>query len=232
MQNRKMGRFLAMIMAVLLAACGGGGSSDGPVVSTATFQTRTALSNSTQDTRSSPFQVTGTISGINVAGSGIVTESPVTSTTFEGKSALRKLTNTTMELTRSGQSIPLSWSSASYFDSNYNPMGYVSDDAYVVMSNNVTIPNTARVNDTGVLYTASIYLDSSKTTLLGTETASYVLAPDTASTALLKITTIEKDTSGNTVSTSTAAYRITPAGDITLISEKFLSDGDVLNFAY
>lgn len=221
-----------MIMTVLLAACGGGGgSSDGPVVSTATFQTRTALSNSTQDTRSHPFQVTGTISGINVAGSGIVTESSITSTTFEGQSALRKDTNITMELTGNGQSIPFSMTSADYFDVNYKPLGYASDGEYTVLSN-VNIPDTSRINDTGVLYTANIYSDSSKATLLGTETASYILAPDTASTALLKITTIERDTSGNTDSTSTATYRITPAGDITLISENDQLDGDVLNIIY
>lgn len=232
MQNRKMGCFLATIMTILMAACGGGGgSSDGPVASTATFQTRTALSNSTQDTQSHPFQVSGTISGINVAGSGIVTESPMTPVTFEGQSALQKFTTITMEITGNGQTRPLSSSDASYFDADYEPLGYGTNGDYTVVSN-VTIPDTARINDTGTLYTANIYLDSSKTTLLGTETASYLLAPDTSSTALLKVTKVERDTSGNTVSTSTATYRITPAGDITLISENIQLDGDVLNITY
>jgi hypothetical protein len=55
--------------------------------------------------------------------------------------------------------------------------------------------------------------------LRGTETVTYVLEADTATTALLKIINIEKDNSNRTTSTSSVQYRITPAGAYTRVNE-------------
>lgn len=76
----------------------------------------------------------------------------------------------------------------------------------------------AKVNDAGVLYTATRYTSSSKSTPVGTETETYALQPDTASTALLVLTTVYKDTGGFVTSTSTEKVRITPAGAFARLS--------------
>jgi hypothetical protein len=207
-----------------LAGCGGGGGSSSPTASTDTYQLRAAYVNYLTDTRSAPFTVSGTVNSVNVTGSGSATQGALSSTTFENQSALQKVSVTTGTLNANGQTLPLSSSSTTYVDSNYNPLGFNGTD-YEVISGAVTIPSTARVNDTGVWYSSIRYATSAKSIRRGTASVSYVLEPDTSSTALLKIIRIEKDTSGGTSSTSTINFRMTPSGGLTRLSESTLIPG-------
>lgn len=229
-------KLLSVIVAsTVLAACGGGGSGGSPssvVASTEAFQLRTAYVNQLTDTRSAPFTVSGIFDDVNVTGSGTVTEGALTSTSFERQSALQKVTVITGSLNANGRTIPLSSSSIGYVDLNYNPLGSFGDE-YEVVNSSVTIPVTARVNSTGVWYTSTLYATSAKSRVEGTATVSYVLEPDTATTALLKIIRIDKDTSGSTTFTNTATFRMTPSGTLTRISETAVwSSGSVLNIVY
>lgn len=221
---------IAISTFMALTACGGGGSST-PSTSTDTYQLRTAYVNYMTDTRSSPFTASGTVQGVNVTGSGSFTQGALTNTTFENQAALQKVSTVTASLNANGQTLPLSTSSTTYVDSNYNPLG-ASDTDYEVVSGSVTIPSTAQVNDTGVWYSSTRYATSTKATRRGTASVSYVLEPDTASSALLKLIRIEKDTTGTTTSTSTLSFRMTPEGGLTRLSESTLTSTGTLTITY
>jgi hypothetical protein len=218
---------------LLLTACGGGdgSGSTAPVSSTETFQLRTAWVNYITDTRSLPFTVTGMASGTPVTGSGTMTQGSLSSTVFESRSALSKTSVITGSVSGGGQTYPLGITTTSYIDSNYNPLGSNGPE-YVVTTSGSSIPLTARVNDTGIWYQSVRYTSSSKTSRLGTATTSFVLEPDTASSALLKIVQVEKDTFGTTTSTNTLTFRITPAGGLTRLSEVGSEDNTSLTISY
>lgn len=205
----------------VLTACGGGGGgggSNGPVASTETFQLRTAYVSYINGSGSWPFTISGTASGVSVTGSGTTTAGSVSSTTFEGQAAQAKTTTATGSFNVNGQNYPLAVTSTTYVSSNYEPLGFNGTE-YEVVTTSVPIPATARVNDTGTWYSSVRYSNSSKTSIEGTATATFVLEPDTSSTALLKIIRIEKDTSNTVTFTSTITFRITPAGGLTRINE-------------
>lgn len=228
-------RPLALMLLLAVSACGGGGgggtTSTGPVASTETFQLRTAYVNYVTETRSLPFTVTGTTSGNSVTGSGTATQGALTSATFESQPAQQKTTTVTGSVTANGVTIPLSSSSTTYVDSNYNPLGSSGTD-YAVVNSGASIPTTARVNDTGTWYSTIRYASSTKATQRGTGTVSYVLEPDTASTALLKIILTEKDNSNNETSRSTVTFRMTPAGALTRISESSVQGSTAITLTY
>ena len=230
------GRFFAVVVSFCLVACGGGGggggasSPSGPVASTSVFQIRAENANAYVQ-GSYSFTISGTISGYALSGGGTITDGPVTSGTFEGVTALQQTSTVAGTVIANGNSIPLSSTSTSYIDSNYLPLGGVGSE-YVVYGA-VNIPVTALVNDTGVAYTASRYTNSSKSTLVGTATVTYVLQPDTASTAIFVVTSVSKDTSGVITSTETSRTRITPTGGFTrLNSTAVYPNGNTFVFNY
>jgi hypothetical protein len=235
MWNRQLARTLGLTLILAISACGGGGggspTSTGPVASTETFQLRTAYVNYVTETRSLPFTVTGTTSGYSVTGSGTATQGSLTSATFESQAAQQKTTTVTGSITANGTNVQLSSSSTTYVDSNYNPLGS-NDTDYTVVNSGASIPATARVNDTGTWYSTIRYASSTKATQRGTGTVSYVLEPDTASTALLKIILVERDNSSNETYRSAVTFRMTPAGALTRISESAVEDSTSLTLSY
>ncbi|WP_133176083.1 hypothetical protein [Limnohabitans sp. Rim28] len=223
--------WLSLVLA--LSACGGGSNptNTGATTSTETFQFRTAFVNYVKETRSLPFTVTGTSSGYSVTGSGTATQGALTSASFESQAAQQKTTTVTGSMTVNGVTVPLSSSGTAYVDSNYNPLGTVGDD-YAVVTNGTTIPTTAKVNDTGILYSTILYSSSTKAVKRGTETVTYALEPDTASTALLKIIVTERDANNTQSSITTITFRITTAGELTRISETYFEGTTSLTFTY
>lgn len=224
-----------IVSSVLFVACGGGGEgtpiSSAPIASVDTFQFKTAFVNYVSDSRSLPFTITGTTSGVSVTGSGTVTQSTLTSSTFEGLPVLQKVTAITGSLIGNGVTVPLATTSTSFIDSNYVMKG-ISSSEYMVVTSGGVIPTTAKVNDTGNWYSASRYTTSAKTTLLGTTDMAFVLQPDTASTAILKLIQVDKNTTGTTMRTSTLSLRMTPAGGLTRLSESGLEGSTSLTITY
>lgn len=230
--REKIQKWIAVCTCALLTACGGGGnSSSGPVTSTDTFQFRTAYVSYLQDTRSMPFTITGTSSGNSVTGNGTATQGSMSAATFEGQAAQAKTTTVTGSYTVSGQSKTLASTTTAYVDSNYNPLGF-NGSSYTVVTSSTPIPTTARVGDTGTWYSATRYSSSSKSTRSGTESATYVLEPDTASTALLKIIQVQKDTNNSTTYTTTTTFRLTPSGALTRLTETGESSTSSLTATY
>lgn len=215
--------WITVVLSLALTACGGGGDSSTvvpTVTSTADFQLRTAWVNHVSGSRSLTFNVSGSVEGTAVSGTGLGTQSSLVSTTFEGVPALRG--STSLSMTLNPGNLTIATTSYSYIDSNYNYLGSSGDAEYSVVSSSELIPTTAKVNANGVWYRENRYSDSSKNVLLGTETTSYSLEPDTADTALLKIIQVQKDTGGTITGNATVTFRMTTAGSLTRLSETVL----------
>ena len=231
MLTLNLSRFIALTLVTLISACGGGGTTTGAITSTETFQLRAAYVNYVRESRSLPFTVSGTYSGNSLTSSGTATQGAITSTIFELNPAQQKITTVTGSITENGTTTPLSSVSTTFFDSNYNFLGS-NNSYYAVVNNDTNVPVPARVNDTATLYSTSLYPSSTKGVRIGTQTYTYVLEPDTATTALLKIIIVERDTSNVLTSTSTVTFRMTPAGELTRINETSLEGANSLTLNY
>jgi hypothetical protein len=215
-----------------LAACGGGGGSSSPsTASTSDYQLRQAWVNYVMQSDSRSFVISGSINAVPVTGSGTATQSSLSASSFEGRPALIKSMTVTGSFTGAGQTFPYGSTSSGYFDSNYLPMG-ASGQEYIVVTGTPTIPQIAKVNDTGTLYVANRYTTSQKSSSVGTVTVSYVLQADTADTALLKVISTEKTTLGTTESTAIGTYRVTPAGGLTKLKEEYQQGSAALTLTY
>jgi len=211
---------LIILISLVMTACGGGGGgSSGTTTqtSTATFQIKAAYLNYTTSTEAQNFTLSATYNGVHVGGSGTVTTGGFYSTVFEGASAFAKSTSVTGTVYANGVNAPYGGSATLYVDSNYMPLGE-SSTVYAVVRAGANIPSTGKVGDTGTWSTADIYTDSTKTVKNGTTVVSYFLEPDTLSTAILNTISTEQDNDGNT-SVTTIKFRITPAGQITMLSK-------------
>ena len=226
-------KVLALVMSVALTACGGGGGggSNGAATSTETFQVKAAYVNYLNKTGSFPFSVNGTSSGVTVTGNGTLTLSTPSNGSFESAPVLQKNSATTFTIIANGVSANDGSTSSTFVDSNYLPKGS-SGTEYSVVTSSIAIPLTARVGDSGAWSTENRYTNSTKASLLGTTTTSYVLEADTAATALFKIISEEKNNAGTTTFTSIETYRITPAGVITMVSASGSASPTFLTFTF
>jgi hypothetical protein len=226
---------VAIFAAAVLSACGGGGGGgDGaatPVTSTETFRLFAIYVN-TFTASSNRFTVSGTINGTPVTGSGTVTFGGLSNGSFEGGPAQQRVTAQNVTLTGGGQTTSISDVSESWFDSNYAPLGFSGSDDYIVVTEARAFPETAKVNDTGIWYTATRYGNITKQDQLGTRTVSYVMEADTATTAFLRIISTDKDISGSTLSTSSSKFRITTAGELTRVALEAASVRSNLRYTY
>ena len=205
-----------------------------PVASTATFNLLVANEEYSKKSSTTKFTISGTTGdGGSVTGSGTGTTGTPSSDTFEGKPALKSTSEVIGSMSANGKTIPLNSSSDSFMDSNYLLLGS-SGSEYSVSTKTPTVPTAARVNDTGSIYTANRYTDSSKTTPLGTKTITYVIEADTASTALVTLISTEKDTAGNITFVSSEQFRITTANVLTPVkgTAVYYSTGLNLTFTY
>jgi hypothetical protein len=236
-----MKRLLSILtIPFFVAACGGGGSGGGssgskittPVTSTDTFQLQKAYVTYVNDSNSRAFNISGTADGDSLSGSGRATAGTLSAATFEGQSALSKTQLATGNIIRAGTSIPWSGSSIIYVDSAYKLLGINDGEEYIVVTSFSMLSDSAKVNATGSFYSANIYTNSTKSSVIGTRTATYALEPDTSSTALLKFSVVEKNTSGTTTSTATTVFRVTPSGGLTPISESSVTSTSILTLTY
>jgi hypothetical protein len=219
---------------VALSACGGGGDAAPPVENTASFPMTTVLANYVNQTRSSQASFSGTAiasgQSFAVSGSRNLSEA-TTSSTFDGVPALRKALTLTGTMSVAGTSIPLAQTTYAFFDSNYKPLGKTGTGSYCATTAYTPLPGTARIGDNGAWYTLNCYTSSSKQVKVSTSIVSYVLEPDSSTTAVLKVVYQATSTSGNS-GTTTETFRITTGGSLTRMEESgVLSESGVtLNY--
>jgi hypothetical protein len=232
---KKIKTYVAVSLFALVSACGGGGGGESavntPVASTESFPLITILNNMLQS-GSSTFTVSGTSGGSVVTGSGNATRGSLSAGTFEAAAAQQRTTTITGSFTVNGSSFSLNGSTVSWVDSNNIPLGETGGADYVVVTGIPTIPTTVRVNDTGSLYVADRYTNSTKSVKRGTLTITYVVEADTATTALLTLIRTEKDNQSVTTTTNAGQFRITPAGSLTRVKETGLTGDTSIVITY
>jgi len=199
-------------IAALVSGCGGGDSSaSGPISSSLSFQLQSGYKNLIRNGYSKSFTVSGTCNG-----SGTKLSAPAnTSSTFENVTGFSATETLTMTLTNC---TPASSTQAytDYYDTNYVPLGFVTAGVnYGVWSSPPSIPATVTVGATGVIGTQNYYTDNSKTTGDGHEDASYVVEPETATTAIVNLISNYYDASGALSATEQDRYRIDAVGTLT-----------------
>lgn len=230
----------ALLMAALLAGCGGGG---GASVQVPTFPLLSAVKAVNANGFTATF--TAAITVINPATGALVTcrangnsstSAATTAATFEGQPALSATGTVTVNVLASADCNAATTTETiiGYFDSNYIDLGYsMVGGEYAVFQAPPVVPVSVKVGDTAIVGTEDIYTNSTKTTSNGTEVHSFIVEAETFSTAIVNNISKTIDTIGNVTSTTQARWRITEAGALTPISVDVLyANGDSLNIQF
>jgi hypothetical protein len=225
----------AVGLLTMLSACGGGGGSSAPTTTTSAvdFNISSALKN---------YYLLGFAKNVNLnsqnannlTGTGTITTSviPNASATWYSfqtpncgnvTSVLTKVVQSASIRLNNGQSF--STTSTNHFDSNAKPFLY--DDLYV--HTYLTPPQAAKVTTGNLLFSATEnprFFVTFPGTCAGTTsyrdiTVNWMLDADTASTAILKLTEIEKSQYDKNTSTTYTYLKIQPDG--TILSRRYES---------
>lgn len=224
----------ALLAAALLGACGGGGGgSDAPVVSTESFALATAYQNFVQRAATRSFTFSGLADGAAVTGSGTRTETATVAGSFGGAAVWSKSTTMAGSFNVGGSNFPVSVVETDYLDADFALVSNVSDDVYTVVDAKLPIPASVKVGAQADLW-AGRYLDNAtRSVMQGSFAVSYVVEADTATSVLVKLVLVDRDAGGVTEGTSTLTYRLTTAGELTLLSESTRVDArNVLTATY
>jgi len=75
----------------------------------------------------------------------------------------------------------------SYYDTNYNDIGSISQSGRLGQWVSFTLPTTVKVGDVGIIGAVNFYTDITKNTADGRREVSYIVESDTANTAVINI---------------------------------------------
>jgi len=205
-----------------LSACGGGGGGGGgaatappgKVTSTLAFPLLAGYKAMVAAGYSKTFTISGDCSG-----SGSTTRAPVsTATTFEGSPALSGGVTLTWTLTNC---TPTSLASTytAYYDSNYLPLGSSNGvDSYNLYLTPPSIPASVMVGATAASGTLTGYTTSAKSVFTGTQVVSFLIEPDTATTAIVNVISKGYNSSTTLLYTGQDRFRMTSSGTLTILS--------------
>jgi len=214
----------------LLISCGGGsgggvsgGSTPSQITSTLSFPLRSAVIARATNGASYTLFANGTSATQATDGlcSGTLTEtvSPANlQTTFEGQPTLSNADIVAVNYTNCSTGTPSS-SSTEYFDTSYLPVGATQSGSYALVSGSYAVPTSVKVGDTGTIGSATIYTDSTKSVSKGRTDKSFVVEPDTATTAIVNVISKAYDASSQLLYTDQTRYRIDAAGAFTVVSD-------------
>jgi hypothetical protein len=215
---------IGLCFAALLSACGGGDSTPatGPVVSTLSFPLKSAYGALVANgSPTKNYVVSGSCEGF-----ASETTAPATGgQTFERVPG-QLSTALTLAITWTTCARPsITATVTAYYDTNYTPLGFNSNGVYSVylLLPPPSIPASIMVGDTGTIGTTADFTDSSKITPAGKTVVSYVVEPDTASTAIVNLIFKTSDILGNLTSTEQDRYRISSTGALTPVSKDTLT---------
>jgi hypothetical protein len=157
--------------------------------------------------------------GFVCAGNAAITTAASVPATFEGVNGYSSTQTATINLTNCSPASN-AVSSTVYLDANFSPLGSSTPgvDYTKYASAPPSLPASAKVGDTAVFSTLTVYADSTKATVTGQRVLSYVIESDAATTAIANLITKNCNASGQLRSTQQARYRIAADGSLTVIS--------------
>jgi hypothetical protein len=221
MTNTMQVTCLSLCTIAVLTASGGGGSdstSTPPTTPVTSFPLQAGYKALVAAGYSANFSVTGTCTGT----ASTTTATPVTSR-FEGSAALAVKSTLTASFTNCTPAW-LALPGQNFYDSNYNLLGTVASNAYAKFLTPIAaIPSSVKAGDTALLGTEIVYTDSSKTVSAGKVDFSYVVAVDTATTALVTMIVASYSASNQLILTQPVKYRIAADGTLTIVSNDLQS---------
>jgi hypothetical protein len=230
---------LASTVAGLLTGCGGGGEGVAHPSATPagqTFPLSSAGANRVNAPFSSPLTVSGTYQQASLHGTGTFSFSAPAGAVFEGQAALQVSTSLALTLTGPGGSVPVNSNVREYFASaDYAYLGATDGTTfYDLASPPTTLPATAKVGDSGLYASETLYTDSTKTVKTGTRWTTWSLQSDSATTVLLTLSSQEYDNAGNPTLQTTETDRVDIAGRVTFVSGSGseLVNGSPLTFTF
>ena len=203
---------LAAAGALALSACGGGGDAAAPAgttTSSLSLPLKSAYAAAVASGYSKTYAVSGTCNGTATDTRGAASGGA----SFEGASGVLSAVQTLTISFTNCTPVSTAATATDYYDTSYNPLGSsIVGSAYHVYPAALTIPASVTVGSTGTIGTSNNYSSSSKTTLLGQTAISYVVEPDTATTAIVNLITRTTDAAGHLTSTEQDRYRIAATG--------------------
>lgn len=211
---------IGLCFTALLSACGGSDSTPatGPVTSTLSFPLKSAYSALVVNGYTKRYNVSGSCNGF----ASEVTAPATGGQTFNGVSVPWSTALTlSINLTTCAS---ITATVNTYYDTDYTPLGFSSVGVYSVYLPPPSIPASIMVGDAGTVGTAKNLTDSSSTIApAGKTVVSYVVEPDTASTAIVNLIFKTFDNSENLTSTEQDRYRISSTGALTPVSKDTLT---------
>jgi hypothetical protein len=184
---------IGVALTATLVACGGGGDSD-----SSRYAFKDAIINYPKTRQTMSFEVTGTISGKAVTGSGSMTFSDLSPIIFQGQSAVVRTVSQIGSINIDGRTTPLNSSSSLYYDSGNRPLAISGFQYEEFDATSRITPETVQINDKAALFTSRTYTDSTKTTQVRTTQISYSVSQDTGNLALITLTETRRDAQDST----------------------------------
>lgn len=196
-------RIGALALIALLVACGGKGSDDDavpaaaltpvvPVASTLGFPLRAAHAVVTlrgENTVSLWAKGTAETASVNGLCSGtlVLNATPINySQSFEGSPVQFSINSISTTLINCDP-VRSDAQAVIFYDGNYLPLGSEGPGIYSRWTTLAQFPGTVTVGMSGTVGTEQLYTDSTKTTPLGKIDYSYVVEPDTATSAIVNL---------------------------------------------
>lgn len=217
----------------LLAGCGGGTSTaEKGEPATASFSPQKDYKRLVASGLSLQFTISGTCTG-----TGQVVASPATTaTTFDGAAAVSAMTTTTVIFSDCVQGLTgantATSSAYAFFDTAYNQLGMLAG-SYGIFEKPFALPERVAVGDSGTLPSAFFYLDTSMMVSTGSIDYSYTIEPDTATTAILILTSKTYTSTGTLALTEQDRYQMDATGVLQPVSMRFdFPNGNVAIFTY
>ena len=239
---------IGALFLILLAGCGGGETES----VNSNWNLRAAYITLSPKSTSTPlsylFNVSGAVGSNQISGTGSLVLDPHVSAVFESGAASKQESRLEAAYTVVGGSpsvTVLASTITHWYSLNNGPFGETRQACsngcsgglvspqyivYGISSANNTLPTSAGSGATGVFFAGQRYSDSTKTTLLGTINATYVLTGDGAGNANFDVTIVEKDSGGNQTSKRVLRYLLDQNDAISLKSMSVVDSAKDINF--
>lgn len=209
-----------MVLAVLLAGCGGGGG-DSPrsTAASTSFPLRAAYEAYSRAGQTYTYDISGTCGGWATQ-----TDSPAAASTFNGQPALVKTSTLRMDLDVCNSTfanlVPAGLSvavSQVFFDTQMRPIAIAVASSGQLVTPPVVIPASVAINDAGVLANGPAM------------TVSFSVQPDTETTAFVPVTYQIHGASGSQLGMDIQTFRISTDGAMQIVKNELrLANGALL----